>query len=504
MIILSAKQIKEWDQYTIHQEPIAPLALMERAAQKCASWIEVRTGKDKKIKLFAAKGNNGGDGLAIARILFESGYDVSVFVLEWGKLGTPDFQSNLQRLHLLPIPIQFIQNGHTLPQLHREDVVIDAIFGIGLKGPLDSLTTDVVKTINLSKAEVISIDLPTGISADDSSEISIAIEARFTLSFQCYKLALLVSENALNIGKVVILDIGLHPGYLQAEIIRHRILTKEIIQNIFKPSPIFGHKGNFGHGLLITGSYGKMGAAVLCTQAALRCGIGLVSCFVPTCGYEIMQISAPEAMVITDENEKFVARLPDDIDKYQALGIGPGLGIAEETKKLISFVVRRCQKPLVLDADALNCLSSNPELLHHLPAATIITPHPREFDRLFGPHQNDIDRIKKAKKMSVELKTVIVLKGHHTLIAAPDSKTYFNNNGNAGMAKGGSGDILTGMITAFLAQGYLPLEAAVMGVYLHGLAGDLAAAALSQEAMKATDLIHFLPPAFLCIGKDQK
>jgi len=249
--------------------------------------------------------------------------------------------------------------------------------------------------------------------------------------------------------------------------------------------------------LLIAGSYGKMGAATLATRACLRSGAGLTTVYVPKCGYIILQVAVPEAMVLTDENETYLSTLPAEIEKYSVIGIGPGIGTKDQTQKMLSFIARRYYKPVVIDADGLNCMALQHHLLKQLPSYSILTPHPKEFDRLFGEHQNDFNRIKTAIQSSAEFNVVIILKGHHTLVTTPTGKCYFNSTGNVGMAKGGSGDVLTGVITGLLAQGYTPEEAALLGVYLHGSAGDLAVKTLSKEALVATDLIRFLSPAFL-------
>jgi NAD(P)H-hydrate epimerase len=275
------------------------------------------------------------------------------------------------------------------------------------------------------------------------------------------------------------------------------LIDRNWIKPLFRPRSSFAHKGNFGHALLIAGSYGKMGAAVLAAKACLHSGVGLLTCHLPKCGYVIMQTALPEAMVMTDENETLVAGLPNEIERYSVIGIGPGIGTSGETQNLLSFICRRYKKPLVIDADGLNCLSLQKNLLAQLPSHSILTPHPKEFDRLFGEHQNDFERLDAAKHNSRQFNVVIVLKSHHTAVVTPGGAVFFNSTGNAGMAKAGSGDVLTGMITALVAQNYPPEQAAILGVYLHGLAGDLAASALSQPAMIATDIITFLSQAFL-------
>ena len=496
MHVLTADEIRAWDDYTIQHEPIFSIDLMERAAGKCVEWIKDQYWENKQFKFFCGKGNNGGDGLAIARILFQENYPVSVFILDTAKKGSEDFEINLQRLHEMSfLNIYFIKEKTELPLINTDDILIDALFGSGLNKPLTEFAAEVVDHINHSKALVISIDLPSGLFSDQSS-IGNVVEADHTLTFQCYKPGLLVQENGAFIGEVHVLDIGLHPDFLQQKTFKRQFVSPDFVRQFFKPRNRFAHKGSFGHALLIAGSYGKIGAAVLAARACLHSGVGLLTCYIPKCGYEILQTSVPEAMTITGASENIVDQLPEEIEKYSVIGIGPGIGTADETQKLLSFIIRRYQKSLVIDADGLNCLSLKKESLIHLPPHSVITPHPKEFDRLFGEHQNDFDRIQTAEKKATELNIIIVLKSHHTLIASPSGQSFFNSTGNAGMAKGGSGDVLTGIITSFVAQKYTPDEASILGVYLHGLAGDYAANDLSKEAMTATNIIDALSQAF--------
>jgi NAD(P)H-hydrate epimerase len=496
--ILNAQQIRAWDAYTIQQEPIASVDLMERAASKCVEWIDKQQWQKRSFKIFCGKGNNGGDGLAIARLLFELDYAVSVYILEFGKPGSDDFQINLQRLHDISFTqIHFLQSKENFPLISTEDILIDALFGSGLNKPLEGLSADLVDHINHSKASTVSIDLPSGLFIDQSSKGNKVVEADHTLTFQCYKLGLLMQENAPFIGEVHLLDIGLHPEYLQDQNFEQVFVEKDFIRQIFKPRNAFAHKGSFGHALMIAGSYGKMGAAVLAAKACLHSGVGLITCYLPKCGYQIMQTALPEAMVLTDENETIVAQLPNEIEKYSVIGIGPGIGTASETQNLISFICRRYKKPLIIDADGLNCLSLQKSLLQQLPAYSVLTPHPKEFDRLFGEHANDFERLETAKQKAKQFSLVIVVKSHHTATVTPTGTIFLNSTGNAGMAKGGSGDVLTGIITSLVAQNYSSEHAAILGVYLHGLAGDFASNALSQHAMNASDLITFLSQAFL-------
>ena len=496
MYILNRDEIREWDAYTILHEPVTSVDLMERAAIQCAEWIAQRIGPLQKFIIFCGKGNNGGDGLAIARLLYEKGYPVSVYVLASGKEGSADFDTNLQKLLSSPIVVSHIDDQDDFPVIETGTVVVDALFGTGLNKPLEGAAAQLVEYINSSIAFVISIDLPSGLFIDQSSKGNSIIRATYTLTFQCLKTGLLVQENAIYIGEVHVLDIGLDLQFLEGKIIHQEFIEPSLVQAIYKPRNAFAHKGNFGHALIIAGSYGKMGAAVLAAKACLCSGAGLTTVYAPKCGYNILQVAIPEAMVFTDENENFVSTLPMEIEKYESIGIGPGIGTQEPTQNLLSFIVRRYKKPIVLDADALNCLAVQTDLFKQLPPDSILTPHPKEFDRMFGEHADDFIRIQTARQKAKELNIILVVKGHHSVIATPGGQVYFNSTGNAGMAKGGSGDILTGIITALLAQGYTAAQAAILGVYLHGLAGDIAAKDHALESLTATDLINGLSTAF--------
>jgi len=496
MKILNAEQIRAWDQYTMEHEPILSIDLMERAATKCFEWLDNNGWLIHSFVVFCGKGNNGGDGLAISRMLAGRRCNVSVYILEFGHKGTEDFQTNLARLHQYPsVDIHFIQDENNFHSLSADAVVIDALFGSGLTRPPDGITSTLIDHINHSGCNVIAIDVPSGMSVDQSSKGNKIIKANYTLSFQCYKPAFLVAENAAFIGEVVILDIGLMPEFLASLDTNFEVVDKSIIRSIYKPRNRFAHKGNFGHAMLIAGSYGKIGAAVLSAKACLRSGVGLLTCFIPKCGYEILQTTVSEAMVMTDVNSSIITKIDDDFLKYDSIGIGPGLGTASETRTAVKELLANYKKPMVIDADGLNGLSMEKKL-PSLPPGSILTPHPKEFERLFGDCKNDFERIERALENAKLLNCLIVLKGHHTFIAMPGGKGYFNSTGNAGMATAGSGDVLTGMITGMLTQDYSSEEAAILAVYLHGLAGDLAANEFSKEAMIAGDIIDNIGKAF--------
>lgn len=503
MQIFATEQIRAWDEYTIRHEPIDSVDLMERAATACFEWLLQNGYKGKHFSIFCGKGNNGGDGLAIARLLAENHQTVTVHILEFGHKGTDDFQVNLARLHETTVQIRFISSEETLHPIPSADIIIDALLGSGLNRPLEGLTANVVKHINQSGNEIIAIDIPSGLFVDHSSKNNIVIHARHTLSFQCYKPALLMAENETYIGEVHILDIGLHAGYLKITPSPYQLIDAPLVRSIIQPRSPFSHKGDYGHAAIIAGSYGMMGAAVLCARACLRSGVGKLTCHIPSIGYTIMQISVPEAMSKTESFDaaQWYIKSVSDLKQYNAVGIGPGIGRHASHSSLLQSVFEQNRHPMVIDADALNILSEEKSLHGKIPAGSILTPHPKEFERLFGKADNEFERIKTALQKAAEYKIHIIVKGRYTFIASPDGDGYFNSTGNAGMATGGTGDVLTGIITGLLAQKYPPLQAAIAGVYLHGLAGDLAAAYTSQPSLIASDIIDFLGQAFQSIGK---
>lgn len=501
MKILSAEEIRLWDQYTIRHEPISSIDLMERAAGKCVDWLEENGYVENAFSVFCGKGNNGGDGLAIARLLAIKNYPVVVHILEFGHKGTEDFQVNLARLHQYPqVDIRFIQTEENFHPLSNNEIIIDALFGSGLNRGIEGVTAGLIGHINESGCRIIAIDMPSGLFVDRSSLGNTIIKAGHTLSFQTYKAAFLFPENADYTGEIHLLDIGLHNDFYHSVHSPYELTDDAIIHSIHKPRKRFTHKGNYGHALLIAGSYGKIGAAVLSSKACLRSGVGLLTTHLPRGGYEILQTTVPEAMLTADLHLYHITRIEDDLTKYEAIGIGPGIGTAPETKMMLREVFDAYRHPVVLDADTLNIISMQKDLFKLIPPGSILTPHPKEFERLFGQSANEFDRVRLALQKAKELNSVIVLKGHHSLIATPDGKGFFNSTGNAGMATAGSGDVLTGVLTGLLAQGYGSVETAILGVYLHGSAGDLAAKEISMEAMIAGDIIEHLGNAFMAIS----
>lgn len=491
--VLSTQQTNELDAYTIRHEPVASIDLMERACRSFVTWFTEKFDSAKKIGIVCGTGNNGGDGLGIARVLHDRNYSVKVWIVSGGS-GTADFTTNLKRLSgkIKPAEITSAADGTLFAD---RDILIDAMFGSGLSRPVEGIHAQVIEVINGSGVIRVAVDIPSGLFADKHTN-GLVVKAHHTISFQLPKLAFFMPENYEYTGEWHLVKIGLHKDFIQAVETPHYFLERKDITAILKPRSKFSNKGTFGRALIIAGSYGKMGAAVIASHAAMRSGLGLLTVHVPKNGYTILQTAVPEAMASIDDHERFFTGA-SSFENYDALGIGPGIGKEKETIKAFGSLLEQVTYPIVIDADALNILSANRELLHVIPKGSILTPHPKEFERLSGTWKDDFERLDKVKKLAMETQSVIVLKGAYTCIVSPEGKVYFNPTGNPGMATGGTGDLLTGILTGLLAQKYSPLEAAQLGVYIHGLAGDLAAREKSMEALIASDLIAYLPQAFL-------
>lgn len=494
--ILNAEQIRQIDTFTIEHEPIKSIDLMERAARKCFDFIRKRLKSQQPVQVFCGPGNNGGDGLAIARMLGGTGHPTEVFVLQFGS-PSEDFKINEKRLqNVRNATITYLEEEQPMPQINQDHLVIDAIFGSGLSRPAEGLPLNIIRHINESGAVVVAIDFPSGLFCEDNQQNNPRniIHADYTLSFQVPKLSFMFAENEQYLGQWHLLDIKLNPVALQQAETPYLVLEPSDIRSFYKPRRKFSHKGHFGHALLMAASMGKTGAAVLASRAALRTGLGLLTVYAPKCSHDILQATVPEAMYIPDEHQQMVTAAPD-VSKYQALAAGPGLGTEQQTQNALKLFIQQSSVPLVLDADALNILAENRTWLAFLPPSSILTPHPGEFTRLAGKASDDFQRLQMAREFALRYQVILVLKGAYTVVISPSGNCFFNPTGNPGMASGGSGDVLTGMILGWLSQGYSPLESAMAAVYIHGLAGDLAAARKGYEGMVAGDVIDQIPKA---------
>ena len=500
MKIFTGAQIHELDNYTIEHEPIKSIDLMERAARTLTRAIAETYSTAMPVVVFAGPGNNGGDALAVARMLAELRYAVSVYLFNINGRLSDDCKENKQRAvdcRLLR-KLTEVVNEFDPPALDAGTLVIDGLFGSGLNKPLAGGFASLVKYINRSGATVVSIDVPSGLMTEDNTYNVRAniIQADLTLTLQNLKLSFLFAENQKFIGKLRVLDIRLsHEGMAMMKT-PFNILEEADLRPHLLHRDTFAHKGDMGHALLIAGSYGMAGAAVLATKACLRSGAGKVSVCTPKRNSDIMQISVPEAVIQVDKDECFFTE-PLDTTDFDAVGIGPGLGRQESSAIAFITQLRRCQAPVVVDADGLNILASHRAWFQQLPKGIIMTPHPREFDRLAGTNYSDsYERLAYARDLAEHLQAYILLKGHYSALCMPDGNIIFNPTGNAGMATAGSGDVLTGIITGLLARGYKRADACLVGMYLHGLAGDLAAREVGVESLVAGDIISFLPQAF--------
>ncbi|AZA93328.1 Nicotinamide nucleotide repair protein [Chryseobacterium nakagawai] len=494
MKIFTAEQIRSWDQFTISHEPISSIQLMERASTVVANWISEHCKVHRKAVLFCGNGNNGGDGLAVARMLYLKGFDVDVFVNDPKGKFSEDASVNLERLReISEISVRKFDEVEHYP-LDDNTIIIDALFGTGLSRPLADGYKELVDWINRKDTIKISIDVPSGLSTDAFFDRdSVVLKANYTLSFQCWKRSFLHPETGRYTGKVIILNIGLSEEYHENTETDYWVTDDSFAVSLFNPRNEFAHKGNYGKAIIIGGSYGKMGAAVLATKSVLKTGAGLTFALAPQCGYEVLQTSCPEAMFI-EGGQQFISDF--NIDKENTIGIGPGLGNHKDTQTGLLKFLKDYQSPLVLDADALNIISEDQKNHQLIPEKSIITPHPKEFERLFGKTENSFKRLELARVKAKELGIYIVLKDHHTQIITPVGDVYYNLTGNAGLAKGGSGDILTGILTSLLAQGYSEKNTCIFGVWLHGKAADFAAEKHSKESMLPTDVIDELGNVF--------
>lgn len=500
MKVLTTEQIRELDAYTIENEPISSLDLMERVARTITRAIAERWPSATPVKVFCGPGNNGGDGLAVSRLLGEQGYDVETFLFNTNDHLSQDCSTNAIRLKegISGVTFHEITQDFTPPVLTEHTLVIDSLFGTGLNKPLTSGFASLVKYINASPAEVVSIDIPSGLMSEDNTYNikEHIIRANLTLTLQLPKLSFFFKETQDFLGKTETLDIHLSAEGLKNITERYAVTEEDDMKSILLPRDRYSHKGMMGHGLLIAGSKGMAGASLLAARACLRSGIGKLTIHAPAVNNEILQLGVPEAIISEDANNDIFSQavVPEE---YNAVAIGPGLGQAPATEQaFIEQISNSRSLPLVLDADALNILAVKKSWLEQIPKNSILTPHPKELDRLLGRSENSYQRLSKARERAMHSQLYIIIKGCNTAIVTPTGYVYFNPTGNPGMATAGSGDVLTGILLGLLARGYTPENACRLGVYLHGLAGDIAAKDLGEESLLAGDIVNYLPKAF--------
>jgi NAD(P)H-hydrate epimerase len=498
MKIFRSGQIKEIDNFTILHEPIASHELMDRAASRLFSWYVNRFERSRRVIVFAGPGNNGGDGLALSRMLVQDRYEVELNYVKFTDKTSADWEFNFRRLKGdSRIEIKTLTSPEQFPVISSNDIIIDAIFGSGLTRPVEGLPKEIIGLINDTTSIKISVDIPSGLFGEDNSgnDQDAIVRSDFTLSFQFPKLSFLFAENSDFVGQWEVLPIGLSETAIRNISSPYSFAAKDVVAPLLKTRRKFDHKGVYGHGLLIAGSKGKMGAAVLGAGASLRSGIGLVTCHIPSSGRIIMQTAVPEAMVQTDESDDTISNL-DLSGSYDAAAIGPGIGTGVATAKALHSFLENFRKPVVIDADAINILAGNQGWYSLLNPAVILTPHPKEFERIAGKSRNSYDRLQKQIEFSVKHNCIVLLKGAYSSVTTPEGNIIFNSTGNPGMATAGSGDVLTGIILSLLAQGYSAENAAMAGMYIHGLAGDIAADYTGFESLIASDIINNIGNAY--------
>jgi hydroxyethylthiazole kinase-like uncharacterized protein yjeF len=504
MKLLSKEQVYEADRITAERQEISSTDLMERAGLELFNWIHTRMqGAQVPIHVFCGIGNNGGDGMVLSRHLLQHGYQVMTYIVNYSDKRSKDFLINYDRLKETTKEWPAIlKSGFQMPEIQETDIIVDAIFGIGLNRPPEAWVVQLFRQMELSKAFTLSVDIPSGLYADrpilDASHV---LQSNYILSFQTPKLVFFLKETAQLIRQWEVLDIGIDAQYLSEVETNFELIGKNEIIVRYKPREPYAHKGDFGHALMIGGSFGKIGAISLASKACLMSGAGLVTCHVPQCGYEILQIALPEAMVMTDVDPHHISAL-DLSQAFDVMGIGPGMGTLEKTATALQGLFKSVQSRYILDADAINILAKYPDLLQLLPQETVITPHLGELRRLIGDWSDDFDMLKKVSTFSRKHQLIVVVKGAHTIIVDSD-KHYINTTGNPGMATAGSGDVLTGIITGLIAQKYSPLDAAIMGVYLHGKSGDIAVEKTSYQSLIASHLIDHLGAAYISLFEEE-
>ncbi|HSJ67901.1 MAG TPA: NAD(P)H-hydrate dehydratase [Anditalea sp.] len=497
--IISGKDVRQLDENYINKNGILSFELMEKAAEAFCEWYMKHFDRKKTIAIFCGTGNNGGDGLAIARMLFRQGYKICVFLYGKTENASSDFKSNLR---ILPSNIITKHlNDFDLEKLET-DVVIDALLGIGLTRPLDGDLLEIVNYLSQLNSVKISVDLPSGLPADTILEGE-AFVADYTISFQFPKLALMFPEHGMNTGELIILDIGIDQTYFKEFESKQYYLEPEDIRIRHKKYHRASHKGDYGKVMLIGGSLGKVGALYMASKGALRTGSGLVSAFVPKCGLDILQTSLPEAMVEISNNEYIIDALPQNMERFDAIGIGPGKGTDNKSAEVLRKLMHDYKKNMVIDADAINIIAQNDDIKQLIRSNMILTPHVMEFDRLVGKCKDHTERLTRATDFCAVHKCILILKGPNTTICMPDGRMYFNSTGTKYLATGGTGDVLTGILTSFLGQGYSAENAAICGVYHHGLAGQLASVNKLHGTI-ATDIIDKIPETYYVLNNSSE
>lgn len=501
MKLFTNEQIRTIERSTIETEGVLPAEIIERVAEGVADEIASRWRPSKPTIVFAGPGNNGADALASARLLYERGFRPSVYLFNIGgdKLSVECIAARDRLLQSTP-DIDFIEvtSRFTPPEISQSHLVVDGLFGAGLREELRGGFMSLVQYINEEHPTVVSIDLPSGMFGDWNPRIvnRNTIHATLTLAIQFPRLCFFMEDNAELVGEWKTIDVGLSQQAISSLPAEFCLVEKRDIHRRLRRRKEFCSKADFGSAILYAGSYGMMGAAQLAARGALRGGVGKLTVCAPKCGYQILQTTVPEALYRNNRGDMILTEIHPERD-FSAIAIGPGIGTNEITVKALEDFLSAIDKPVVLDADALNCIALRPAMLNTIPILSVLTPHAGEFDRMFGPQPSSEARLRKAIEMAKFYNIIIILKGRYTAIVRPDGKIYFNSSGCPGMATAGSGDVLTGLLTAMMAQGYPAEIASIIAVYIHGVAGEMAQAKQGEYGVTAGDIADNIGPAIL-------
>lgn len=491
MKIFTTENIRNIDRVTIEEEGISSMELIHRVAEGVAGEIMSRWSPNTPTVIFAGSGNNGADALIVAKLLIEAGFRPLILLFNFnGNSLSRDCRAARRELLDLPeVNLVEIIDRAELPVLTPRHLVVDGLFGTGLRDPLEGGFMMLARNISESGADVVSIDVPSGMFGDWNARIigRNVVHATLTMAVQFPRLAFFLSDNADLVGEWKLIDIGLSRRATEETPTKYYLVEREDVKAVLHPRAPFSSKADYGHALLIAGCYGMMGAAVMAAKGAIRSGAGKVSVHSPRCGFQIIQGQVPEALFSPDPNEIVISDMTPRFG-WTAIGVGPGIGVNDATRGALETLIKTIKRPMVLDADALNIIARTPGLMDHVAPGSILTPHAGEFDRLFGTQTSAEARLLKALEVAHTYRVIIVLKGHYTATVRPDGKVFFNSTGTPAMATGGSGDVLTGIITSLLAQGYKPEAASVAGVYIHGLAGEIAAETEGEYGLSALDI----------------
>lgn len=504
MKLFSKEQIYEGDKLTTERQKISSTELMERAGIQIFNWMHSRMqGAQVPIHVFCGIGNNGGDGMVLARHLITHGYNVITYIVNCSDKRSKDFLINYDRVkNVTKDWPKMLSCGSDFSEIviGVDDIIVDAVFGIGLNRPPNDWVIELFEKFRASKAFTLSIDIPSGLYTDKAVEDEKAVvNAGYTLSFQSPKLVFFLPETAKFTVQWEALDIGIDREYLMQTETEVELISKYEVLPLYKPRQKFSHKGDFGHVLILGGSHGKIGAVNLASRAALSSGAGLVTAYIPKCGYHSLQAAIPEVMVITDEDETHIRNIEFEIEPT-VIGVGVGLGTSARTSKTFEAFLKQNKIPLIIDADGLNILSKKKALLKLLPEQTILTPHPKELERLVGKWSNDFEKLKKVKAFSKKYNVIVLIKGANSITVYKD-KLYINTTGNPGMATAGSGDVLAGLISGLVAQGYKSLAATIFGVYLHGRSADISLEDYGYQSLIASHIIETIGEAYIDLFK---